>query len=290
MLTRPFAQCLVNLADVQVLLGFKLLQELYEAAGAEMSAAQWQFVMHLAWFPAVAGMCSISVLSPPYSSSSSAATILTKSGSGNPHEWPRLGRAVVLAALLGTMLVGSAPTLFFNWEYGRQEASAAAPGTDARRFLFDFAGELERFGDGQDGEGTLSGTHGFQMAVFSVVALMSVAILILEKVIAAPHGEEEGEKKKEDRPSQEKSSSGIKRCFGVEKVDLHLEDLEDIESSLTLVDARPNPKTFGAILSDAATFFVRFNLDLLTSRLAEVITHSISYYLVVSYSSIVTTR
>ncbi|KAK7911290.1 hypothetical protein PG985_013771 [Apiospora marii] len=246
--------CLVNLADVQVLLGFKLLQELYQAVEAEIAAAQWQFVMHLAWFPAVACMCSISVLSPPYSSSGGS--------SSNAHEWPRLGRAVVLAALLGATLVGNAPTLFFNWEYGRQEASAAAPGTDARRFLGDFSGELRRFGEGREG---LSGTHGFQLAVFSVVALMSVAILVLEKVIASPRGEE-----KMDGPSQEKPSKDTKRCFQGQKVEAHFEDLDDIESSLSPVGARPKPKTFGSIFSDAAAFFVKFNLDLLTSRFAEI--------------------
>lgn len=262
----------MNLADIQVLLVFKLLQELYEAVDAKIAAAQWQFVMHLAWFPAIACMCSISVLSPSYSSGS------------NSHGWPRLGRAVVLAALLGAMLVGTAPTLFFNWEYGRQEASAAEPGTDARRFLFDFAGELGRFGDGgrEGQEGRLSGTHGFQLAVFSVVALMSVAILVLEKVIAGPLGKE----KKKDCHSQQKLSSDTKRCFGAQKVGVHLKDLDNIESSLALVDARPRPRTFGGVLSDAAAFFVNFNLDLLTSRFVEVITPSTSHCLVHDYTQL----
>ncbi|KAK8135756.1 hypothetical protein PG984_003696 [Apiospora sp. TS-2023a] len=261
---------LVNLADVQVLLGSKLLLELYKAVDAEISAAQWQFVMHLAWFPVIACMCSISVLTPPYSSSSGTKT-------GYAHEWPRLSRAVVLAALLGTTLVGTAPTLFFDWESaGRWEASAAKPETDARRFLFDFAGELERFGHGGvEGGGSFS-THGCQLAVCSVVALMSVAILVLEKAISAPREEED----KRDCPSQEKSSSCIDRCFGAQKVEADLEDLDDIdaveidlddvEASLGLFDSRAKPKTFGAIFSDAASFFAKFNMDLLTSRFAEI--------------------
>ncbi|KAK8066572.1 hypothetical protein PG997_013319 [Apiospora hydei] len=250
--------CLVNVADMQAILGFKLLHELYEAVDAEISAAQWQFLMHLAWFPAIACMCSISVLSPP------SAT----NGRGDAHEWPRLGRAVALAALLGSMLVGTAPTFFFNWEYGRQEASAAALGTDARRFLFDLAGELRRFRGGEGSAASLSETHGFQLAAFSVVALMSVAILVLAKAISAPSKEEE----KKECPSQQTKSSGttVSRWLGVQRGGIHLEDLEDVESSLSLVDARPNPRTFGGILSDAAVFFVRFNLDLLTSRLAEI--------------------
>ncbi|KAK7966510.1 uncharacterized protein PG986_000787 [Apiospora aurea] len=250
--------CLVNIADMQAILGFKLLHELYEAVDAEISAAQWQFLMHLAWFPAIACMCSISVLSP------SSAT----NGRSNAHEWPRLGRAVALAALLGSMLVGIAPTFFFNWEYGRQEASAAAPGADARRFLFDFAGELGRFRGGEGSAASMGQTHGFQLAAFSVVALMSVAILVLGKAIPAPSKEEE----KKGCPSQQTKSNDttVSRWFRVQRGGIHLEDLEDVESSLSLVDARPNPRTFGGILSDAAAFFVRFNLDLLRSRLAEI--------------------
>ncbi|KAK8040865.1 hypothetical protein PG994_013872 [Apiospora phragmitis] len=264
--------CLVNLADIQAILGFKLLHELYEAVNAEISAAQWQFVMHLAWFPIIACMCSISVLSPPSFSTTKGRT----DSQNSLYEWTRLCRAVVLAALLGTMLVGLAPTLFFNWEYGRQEATAAGPGTDARRFLFDFAGELARFRDGHDdGKGSgaagsrpprnLSDTHGFQLAVFSVVALMSAGILILKKAIAAaPH-------KGEKQCARQNKSSGapINRWLGARRRGIHLEDLDDIESSLGIADVRPMSRSVGGILSDSAVFLVTFNMDLLTSRFAE---------------------
>lgn len=265
-------QCLVNLADTQLILGLMLLYALFEATGSVVSAAQWQFVMHLAWFPVIACLCGISVLS---SSSPATAQANGSPRRGFRQEWPKLCRAGVLAVLVGSMLVGFVPTVFFNWEVRGHTPSAATPDTDARRFLSDFAGELERFHHENDDidwrlynperyRRVLRRTHGFQLAVFSVVSLLLVTLLVLGKAATSS--------RKEHCLRQESSSfidatNTISRWLGVER-GIRLEDFDDIEMSR--VDMRPKQRSLGGIIRDAAAFFVAFNLDLLTSRFMEV--------------------
>ena len=251
----------MNLADVQVILGFTLLNALYGAANSIVSAAQWQFVMHLAWFPVIACLCSISILS-----SDSSNNINNPRGKRFREELPKLCRAFILTIMLCWMLLGFVPTIFFNWEYGRGEPSAALPATDPRRFLSDFPGELARFRD--EGRGlmrALSHTHGFQLAVFSVVALLSVTFLVLGKAIFSSP--------KEERTSSissrgnDAATNTIIRWLGLER-GVRLEDLHDIESLTAGV--RSKQRSLGGILSDTSIFFLAFNLDLLTSRVTEV--------------------
>ncbi|KAK8856579.1 hypothetical protein PGQ11_012491 [Apiospora arundinis] len=265
--------CLVNLADTQLILGLMLLYALFEATSSVVSAAQWQFVMHLAWFPVLACLCGISVLSD-----SSPATAETNGSSrrrGFHQEWPKLCRALLLAVLVGSILVGFVPTVFFNWEVRGHTPSAATPDTDARRFLSDFAGELERFHRENDDidwrlynperyRRVLRRTHGFQLAVFSVVSLLFVTFLVLGKAATSS--------RKKHCPQQESSNfidatNAISRWLGVER-GIRLEDFDDIE--MLRMDMQPKQRSLGGIVRDAAAFFIAFNLDLLTSRFMEI--------------------
>ncbi|CAJ2501862.1 Uu.00g047150.m01.CDS01 [Anthostomella pinea] len=262
---------LLTLSDTQALTGLALLTSaaLY-ALPQGLNATNWQYILHLCWFPLLTYLAAHTALR----------------GHMRSRPWQRVVRLSVLVVFTTCFIAASLPTTFFNWEYddGYAEVSAAMP-QDPALCLFDMGSAKRRFyelvsercEEGNDyfractDREYLAQTEAFQFVLFGAVVLGLGVVVRTVKLFA---GSSETLNARVRQPAGNLMEKVLKRvcaacgessAFGVRQ-GARLASLENVDAE-NWVERRVGPVE---VVCTALAFTLRLQVDLLCSTLAEI--------------------